>query len=192
MIPGRTEKDKSCKPAVLCSWTVFFVVQWATVLCRRRQCLPAWHGIEIDSIDHSLGHSSKAHQYCPERFASPAPVRSSVNPSIVTLTETKHGTKKHCRPPRWRRVWSFDCETARIQNRLEKVAGAMRDNGVAIGFLQRHCMGLEAPFRLENCWVQHYQDSWEKHYGVAILSTCANSDMRTWWRHTSGSLGHYW
>ena len=42
-------------------------------------------------IHHSLGHRKKAHQHCPERFASPAPARSSVNPPSVTLAETKHG-----------------------------------------------------------------------------------------------------
>ena len=113
---GKRQVLRACRALLLDS---FFVVQWATVLFRRRQCLPAWHGIEIDSIDHSLGHSSKAHQYCPERFASPAPVRSSVNPSRVTLTETKHGTKKHCRPPHWRRVWSFNCETAKPGSRID-------------------------------------------------------------------------
>ena len=69
----------------------------------------------------------------PERFASPAPVRSSVNSSGLTLTGTKHEIKKHCRRPRWCRHCSFNCETARIQDRLREIAGAMRDSDVATG-----------------------------------------------------------
>ena len=192
MIPERTDKDKSCGPAVLCSCTVFSWCKGQRFFADGGNASQLGTKSKSTQINHSLGHRLKAHQHCPERFASPATARNSVNPSRVTLTETKHGIKKHCRPPRWRRVWSFNCETARIQDRLGKVAGAMRDNDVAIGFLQRHCMDLEAPFRFENCWVQPQPRQLGKHYGVAILSTCADSDMRTWRRHTSGSPGHHW
>ena len=59
--------------------------------------------------------------------------------------------------------------TAKQPRSLGEIATAMRDIDVATGFLQGHCMDLEAPLRLTNYWVKPLQRQQGKHDGVAIL-----------------------